>query len=165
MDGFRFLDAAARAVMKAWCEREPTPETIPRVPLAKPLDQARVALVTSAGIALRSDVPFDQEGERKDPWWGDPTHRVLPHSVTREDIAVHHLHIDPRPAEQDLDCVLPARRLDELVEAGVVGAAAPNHVSFMGYILEPTQLVQETAPAIAAQLNRDEVDLALLTPV
>jgi D-proline reductase (dithiol) PrdB len=165
IDGFRFLDAATRRVMKAWLDREPTPADIPWTPLVKPLRKSRVALISSAGISRLDDVPFDQEGERKNPWWGDPTHRVIPRETKTEDVRIDHLHIDPRPGQEDLDCVLPLRRLDELVEAGTVGSSAQNHYSIMGYILETEELVEETAPRIAVALAADQVDLALLVPV
>ena len=151
--------------MQAWREREPEHDHVPWTPLGKPLREARVALISTGGIARLDDVPFDQEGERRNPWWGDPTHRVLPREVTTADVRVYHLHIDPRPASRDLDCVLPLRRLDELVAAGEVGSSASDHYSVMGYILEPTELVERTAPAIAAALVEDQVDLALLVPV
>ncbi len=165
VDGFRFLDAASRRVMRAWHDREPAPATIPWQPLVRPLAESRVALVSSAGIARLDDAPFDQDGERRNPWWGDPTFRVIPRESTADEVRVHHLHIDPRPATEDLDSLMPLRRLDELVEAGVVGSSPPRHYSVMGYILEPERLVSETAPAIAEALAGDEVDLALLVPV
>jgi hypothetical protein len=34
----------------------------------------------------------------------------------------------------------------------------------MGYILEPTELVEETAPAIAGRMRLDGVDAAALVP-
>ncbi|MDT8342457.1 MAG: glycine/sarcosine/betaine reductase selenoprotein B family protein [Longimicrobiales bacterium] len=165
VDGYRFLDGGARRVMRAWERREPAPEGIPWTPLARPLAEARVALISSAGVARTDDRPFDQEGERANPWWGDPTHRVLPRETRTDQIRVHHLHIDPRPGEADLDVLLPLRRLDELVREGVVGASADEHYSVMGYILEPTTLLAETAPALARGLAAQQVDLALLVPV
>ena len=165
VDGLRFLDPASRRVMQAWLEREPLPAETPWTPLRRPLAEARVAIVSSAGIARTDDEPFDQDGERRDPWWGDPSHRVLPRAVTAEDVRLYHLHIDPRPASKDLDCILPLRRLDELVAEGTVGASADHHYSFMGYLLEPTQMLEETMPRIAEHLVREEVDLALLVPV
>ena len=165
INGFRFLDGATRRVMKAWHDREPTPANIPWTPLVKPLRELRVALISSAGISRVDDEPFDQESERKNPWWGDPTHRVIPRETRTEDVRIDHLHIDPRPGLADLDCVLPLRRLDELAEAGTVGSSAPNHYSIMGFILKTEELVEETAPRIAAALAADQVDLALLIPV
>ena len=76
-----------------------------------------------------------------------------------------HLHVDHAPAEEDLDVVLPLRRLHDLVDDGVVGAAGPRHVSTMGYILDATELVETTAPRVAAALREDEIDLVLLVPV
>lgn len=165
VDGFRFLDFASRGVMKAWHDREPAPPELPWAPLARPLAECRVALISSAGIARVGDTPFDQERERRNPWWGDPTHRVIPRSVTGDEVRIYHMHIDPRPGSEDLDCLLPLRRLDELVAEGVTGSSAPRHYSVMGYILEPRELVEETAPKIADALAEDEVDLALLVPV
>ncbi len=165
VDGFRFLDLASGRVMRAWHDREPAPAAIPWQPLQRPLDENRVALVSSAGLACQDDTPFDQEGERQNPWWGDPTFRVIPRESTVDEVRVYHLHIDPRPAAEDLDSLMPLRRLDELVEEGVVGSSAPRHYSVMGYILQPERLVEETAPAIAEALASDEVDLALLVPV
>lgn len=165
VDGFRFLDPASRRVMRAWYEREPRPPKVPWTPLEIPLSRARIALVSTAGIALVHDEPFDQEGERQNPWWGDPTYRVIPRGTKAEEVRVCHLHIDPRPIESDLDSALPLARLDELVDSGEVGSSAPRHYSIMGYILQPRELVEETAPAVTAALAADEVDLALLVPV
>lgn len=175
IDSYRFLDFASRQVMKAWTAREeaarreagaaarhPTP--IPFTPLAKPLRECTVALLTTAGVARREDRPFDQEGERRNPWWGDPTFRTIPLGSTEEDVRLYHLHVDPRFAESDLDVVLPMRRLTELAAAGVVGRPAPTHYSTMGYILDATELVAETAPAIAARMRAEGVDAAALVP-
>ena len=163
IDSYRFLDFATRQIMKAWAARE-KPDVIPFTPLAKPLADCRIALVSTAAVACTDDRPFDQERERRDPWWGDPSFRVIPLGTTERDIRVCHLHIDPRFGEADLDVVLPMRRLSELAKEGVVGQAAPRHYSIMGYILEPTVLVEETAPMIADEMRRDGVDAAALVP-
>ncbi len=163
IDSYRFLDFASRQVMKAWAARQ-TSDTIPFAPLAKPLRECTVALVSTAGIARNDDRPFDQEHERRDPWWGDPSFRVLPLGTTERDVHLYHLHIDARFGEADLDVVLPMRRLTELADQGVVGRAAPRHYSVMGYILEPDVLVKETAPAIADAMRVDRVDAAALVP-
>lgn len=159
-----FVDGPTRKLVRSWIEREPAHQ-IPWTALAKPLGACRVALVSSAGIARHDQCPFDQERERRDPWWGDQSWRPIPSGTTEDDAGIYHLHIDPRFAEQDLDCVLPLRRLQELHAAGLVGAVAATHYSFMGYILEPRQLLDSTAPAIAAQMAAEAVDVALLVPV
>jgi D-proline reductase (dithiol) PrdB len=159
----RFLDFASRQVVKGWIARE-TSRPIPWAPLRTPLSQARVALLTSAAVALRDDRPFDQEGERQDPWWGDPTHRIVPRGTSSADIRVYHLHIDPSFGERDVNCVLPIDRLDELAADGVVGASAPSHYSYMGYILDPRELLEQTVPAMVRRMREERVDAVVLVP-
>jgi len=163
IDSYRFVDFATRQLMKAWAARE-NPGVIPFTPLAKPLRECTVALVSTAGVARKDDRPFDQDGERRDPWWGDPSFRVIPLGTTEKDIRVYHLHIDPRFGEADLDVVLPMRRLAELAGEGIVGRPAPAHYSTMGYILDPKELIGTTAPAIAARMRTEHVDAAVLVP-
>jgi D-proline reductase (dithiol) PrdB len=163
IDSYRFLDFATRQLMKAWAARE-DPGVIPFTPLAKPLRECTVALVSTAGVARRDDRPFDQDGERRNPWWGDPSFREIPLGTTEKEIRIYHLHIDPRIGESDLDVVLPMRRLAELAVEGVIGRPAPTHYSIMGYILDPRELVGTTAPAIAARMRAERVDAVVLVP-
>ena len=162
IDSYRFLDFASRQVMKAWAARQ-EPGVIPFTPLVKPLRECTVALVSTAGVARNDDRPFDQEGERRNPWWGDPSFRTIPLGTTEKDIRLYHMHIDPRFGEADLDVVLPMRRLSELA-GEVIGRPAPTHYSMMGYILEPKELIEKTAPAIAEQMLAERVDAAALAP-
>lgn len=163
IDSYRFLDFASRHVMKAWAARQ-KPGVIPFTPLTKPLRDCTIALLSTAGVARKGDQPFDQERERRDPWWGDPSFRVIPIGTTERDVRLYHMHIDPRFGEADLDVVLPMRRLTELANEDIVGQPALRHYSIMGYILEPTVLVEETAPAIAERMRLDGVDAAALVP-
>ncbi|HKA44946.1 MAG TPA: glycine/sarcosine/betaine reductase selenoprotein B family protein [Burkholderiales bacterium] len=163
IDSYRFVDFATRQVMKAWAARE-EPGVIPFMPLAKPLYECTVALLTTAGVARNDDKPFDQDGERRNPWWGDPGFRAIPLGTTEKDIRLYHLHIDPRFGEADLDVVLPMRRLAELAGEGFVGRPAPTHYSIMGYILEPKELVEKTAPAIVEHMHAEHVDAVALVP-
>jgi D-proline reductase (dithiol) PrdB len=163
IDSYRFLDFGSRQVMKAWTARQEH-DVIPFTPLVKPLRECTIALVSTAGIARNDDEPFDQDRERRDPWWGDPSFRVIPLGTTEQDVRLYHMHIDPRFGQADLDVVLPMRRLTELAGDGLVGKPAPRHYSLMGYILDPTVLVGQTAPAIAECLRADRVDAAALVP-
>jgi D-proline reductase (dithiol) PrdB len=163
IDSYRFLDFASRQVMKAWAAREEA-GVIPFTPLRKPLADCTVALLSTAGIARNDDRPFDQEGERRNPWWGDPSFREIPLGTTEQDVRLYHMHIDPRFGQADLDVVLPMRRLAELAEQGVVGKPAPRHYSMMGFILDPCVLIEQTAPAVAELMRADGVDAAALVP-
>src|SRR5512133_1785642 len=163
VDSYRFISGITRRMLRTWVEME-TPRPIPFSPLCKPLKQCRVALISSAGIALKTDRPFDQEGERRNPWWGDPTYRVLPSTATEADVRLHHLHIDPRPAEQDLNCLFPLARLKELEQAGEIGASTEHHFSMMGYLLKPETLLKESVPALIHDLRAERADVVVLVP-
>lgn len=164
VDSYKFLDPITRRVIKAWVRRGSF-DGIPWTPLARPLRESRVALLSSAAVALADDRPFDQEGERRNPWWGDPTHRVIPAGTTAADVRLYHMHIDTRPAQRDLNCVLPLDRLAEFAAEGVIGEVAPSHYSMMGYILDETELLATTAPAIVERLRDEAVDVVVLVPV
>jgi D-proline reductase (dithiol) PrdB len=165
IDSYRFLDFATRQIIKAWVEREGrTNRAIPWTPMAKPLARSTVALISTAGVARIEDQPFDEEGERRNPWWGDPSFRLIPQQATERDVRLHHLHIERRFGTEDLDVVLPMRRLRELASEGVVGRSAETHYSIMGYQLRPEVLERETAPAIAREMRARGVDAAALVP-
>jgi hypothetical protein len=160
----RAIGLANRQIVTAWTAREPERE-IPWTPLSKPLGESRVALLSSAAIALNDDTPFDQEGERRNPWWGDPSFRVLPRDTRTNDAKSYHMHIDVRVPERDLNSVMPLARLAELESEGFVGSSAPSHYSFMGYILKPKELLERSVPAMIRQLKAENVDAVVLVPV
>jgi D-proline reductase (dithiol) PrdB len=163
VDSFRFISGITKRMIKNWIGME-KPRSIPWMPLTKPLSECTVALLSSAGIALRDDKPFDQEGERQNPWWGDPTYRILPKTATEKDVRLYHLHIDPSYAEQDVNCLFPLQRLQEMEASGRIGRMSPRHYSIMGYILKPERLLQETVPAMIRNLKEDMADVVVLVP-
>jgi len=162
-DPYRFLSGITKRVVKNWIAKE-VPRPIPWTPLTKPLADCTVALISSGGIALKTDRPFDQEGERQNPWWGDPSFRVLPRETVTEEVKLYHLHVNPGPVEQDLNCLLPLQRLQELEDLGEIGRSAPSHYSFMGYILDPQVLLEQSTPAMVHCMEQEEVDVAVLVP-
>ncbi len=163
VDSFRFISGITKRMIKHWISME-KPRPIPWTPLAKPLSECTVTLLSSAGIALKTDTPFDQEGERKNPWWGDPSYRILPKNATQDDVRLYHLHIDPSYAEQDLNCLFPLQHLQEMEASGRIGRMGPRHYSIMGYILNPEVLLCETVPAIIRDLKKDLADVVVLVP-
>jgi D-proline reductase (dithiol) PrdB len=78
---------------------------------------------------------------------------------------VYHLHINPSFAEQDLNCVMPIERLNELEALGVIGHSAQFHYSYMGYTMRPEALLQQSVPGIIRHLRKDQVDVLVLVPV
>lgn len=153
---------ACPALAARWGERlasdsDPIPWAVPRLPLG----EATVALVTTGGVHLKTDVPFDME----DPD-GDPSYRVVPVAAGSEALAITHDYYDHADAERDPNLVLPIERLRTLCEAGAVGRLHPAAYSFMGHIDGPhvETLRGRTAREVAAHLRRAEVDYALLVP-
>ena len=131
------------------------------------LADARIALITSAGLYLKDDQPsFDGERERNEPTWGDPTHRVLPSDVTSGVLGMMHLHVNNHDVLQDHNIALPTDVLAELVDERVVGGSTAHHVSVMGYQQAGVDVWrQETAPAIASLLREEGADGVVLAPV
>lgn len=163
VDSYRFLDGLVKRMVRTWIKLEPKRD-IPWTPLNKPLEKCTVALISSAGLAIKTDQPFDQEGERQNPWWGDPSYRSLPRSANPDNIALYHLHISNKIVEQDINTLFPLERLLDLEKSGRIGQAALNHYSYMGYILQPQVLIEDTIPAMIRQLKQDQVDAVLLVP-
>ncbi len=128
-------------------------------PLRQPVCAARVAMVVTAGAHLKTDPPFNLRSRT-----GDHTYREIPHDTKLEDLVLSHVGYDTRRVSADKNCVFPLDRLRELEIEGIIGALAPRHFSFMGYIAETDPLVSQTAPEVAEKLKTDEVDLVLLAP-
>lgn len=166
VDPFRFTGRTIGRLINERIEGEKAVEEFPWTPFETPLRSAKVALLTTAGISMIGDPPFDMEGERKRPTWGDPSWRAIRADATPVDVAINHLHIDTGYAERDLNVALPIDRLRELVDKGRVGAMADTHYSIMGFQgNDPTRVVRESAEAIAQSLRDEGVDILALAPV
>jgi len=164
VDSYRFLDGVTRRVMKHWATLG-APREIPWSPLAKPLSQCTVAIVSSAAVALKTDRPFDQEIEQRDPWFSDPSYRVLPRATTTGEVRLYHLHINTSFAQQDLNCVMPLELLRQLEAQGEIAHSAPSHYSYMGYTVRPEALLRHTVPGIVGRLRQEQADAVALVPV
>ncbi len=141
-----------------WRRIKPTPWT----PLARPLSECRLGLVSSAGLVLPGQPPFDA-GMRG----GDPSFRDIPSDADPRDLIDTHRSqsFDHAGIRHDPNLGLPLDRARELVERGRVGSLAANHLSFMGSITAPGRLVRKTAPEAARRMVAEGVEVALLVPV
>ena len=166
VDPWRFAGGFLQKVLSTRIPEEPSCDPIPWAPVAKPLAESKVALLSTSGLSMQGDPPFDMEFERKRPTRGDGSWRALRNDATGDTIEANHLHIDTGYVRRDINVALPLDRLRELVAEGVVGAMAETHYSTMGYQGNDTsEQEQVSAPAIAAQMKSEDVDLALLAPV
>ena len=155
---------ATRVFLKAypWRRIDPVPWTVPPPARGKPLAGCRLALVSSAGLRPADDRPFDGRGRG-----GDVSFRFVPSDRAAADLVDDHRSqsFDHAGLAADPNLGFPLDRARELVERGRVGSLAAEHAGFMGSITAPGRLVKETAPAAAARLVADAVDIALLVPV
>jgi D-proline reductase (dithiol) PrdB len=134
---------------------------IPWAPAGKRLDEMVVALVTTAGVHLRDDAPFDME----DPD-GDPSFRVIPAGAPAAALTITHKYYDHSAADRDLNVVLPLDRLRELAAERRIAGVAPRVYGFMGHVdgRHLATLIERTAPEVAARLADDGTDAVFLTP-
>ena len=165
VDSFRYMPSLIKRYYQLNLVRKELP--VPFTPLSKPVEQCRFGLVTSGGLYdVRGEQPFDQEGERKNPAWGDPSFRTLPVDMDLADVGVSHLHINHQDVLADPNILLPIQRFHELAADGRIGGLAPHAYSFMGYQGFPSGLSgwrNVYGPAVRDRLLAERVDCVLLT--
>ena len=123
--------------------------------------QCRLALITTGGVHLNSQPPFNM----KDPA-GDPSFREIPADIAVRELVITHDYYDHSDADIDVNVVFPIERVKDLKRSGDVGTVNDRHFSFMGHITgrHLETLLNETAPRVAAELKKDDVDIVILTP-
>lgn len=163
IDSFAFLPRSLRGLYESVEEADHQPVW---ADLEIPVSEARVGLLSTAGIFLRdTQEPFDLERERREPTWGDPSYRLIPADVTQSQIDAAHLHLNTADFLVDVDVAMPVHRLNELVAQGVVGAAAEEHFSLMGYQEEgASEWRTRVGPEIAARCHAQAIDALILAP-
>lgn len=163
-DGFRFLPPSLAVWIGNFISEKEFDDPVPWTPLSKPLSQATIALVTSAGISLKTDPPFDMEREKKEPTWGDRSYRAIPSETTEKDIDVNHLHINTEYILRDINVMLPLGRMKELELEGVIGRLAATAYSFYGFQWENGDFLGESIKPMSVKMLQAGVDAVLLTP-
>jgi D-proline reductase (dithiol) PrdB len=165
VDSYRFLPRSFRPLYEG---RGPFPgENAPVwAPFEKRLNSARIALLTSAGLYLKSSQPsFDLQREQSNPDWGDPTWRSIPSDAKPSEIGVAHLHINGSDIESDPEIALPARLLQQLAAEGIVGSATDENLSVMGYQERSLESWHhETLPDLVGWLRDRQADGIILAP-
>jgi D-proline reductase (dithiol) PrdB len=154
------LSLRLRAFLKVYPWRRIDP--VPRAELRRPVEQARVALVSSAGLVAPDQEPFDEDIKG-----GDPSYRVLGRELEPASLREFHRSesFDHAGIVADRNLALPLEPLRALAADGAIGEVAPRHLSFMGSITAPGRLVRDHVPAAAEIFVEDQVDIALLVPV
>lgn len=161
------VDLAERLFLKGYpfnryAPRPDNPTTTAMTPMRKCLNECTVALITTAGLSLPDQAPFDVTIKM-----GDSSFREFPADIWPQLLEMHQRSwaFDQTGILRDRNLAFPLDRLREMLERGEIGAIAPHHYSFMGSIVGPSKLIKQSAPEVAYRLAADAVDVALLTPV
>jgi len=135
-----------------WFEADSPP---PFTPLAKPLAECRLGLLSTAGAYAL--------GQRAYHYKDDTSIRALSSAMDLEDLRFSHITenylVD---AKRDPGCIMPLASLRALCAEGVVGELAPQVFSCMGGVYSQRRVREETAPALLDAFRAEGVDCALL---
>ena len=134
-------------------------ESAPLHRLNKTLQDCTVSLLTSGGVSQCAMPAFNPDA-RND-------HRLdaIDQHAPADDFQIHDSYYDHRDAEQDINCIFPIERLRELAANGEIGQVSERLWSgFMGRIYNRSKVMEESAPAFAAALREDNVDVLIAAP-
>lgn len=137
-------------------------DPVPWAPLEKPLAECRLALVSTAGLVLPDQEPFDPSVRG-----GDSSFREIPADTDVASLRDSHRSesFDHAGMRRDPNLAFPIDRARELVARGRIGSVARRHVSLMGSLTAVGRFRRDTLPEVARRLVADGVDVALLVPV
>lgn len=148
---------------RLWSQVSPiaTSTDVPWTSMRTPLTDCRVCLITTGGLHLKTDQPFNMNDPK-----GDPTFRLIPANATQDDLTITHNYYDHADADRDFNILLPLERLRELTRAGYLAGMTPSHFSFMGHIDGPhvATLEREILPALIRRIQTERPDFVFLTP-
>jgi len=125
-------------------------------PLRKPLEESTIGVLTSCGAQLVDDQPMAETN--------DLSYRLLHRSVPVSKLKISHMTPSRKWALEDLNVAYPRDRLIELEEQRVFKKLAPNAISMVGSITLYTELLNDVAPRIRDEFDKQDVDLALVLP-
>ena len=135
-------------------------DTSPWTPLTRRMGDASVALVSTCGTYVKdTDIPFDAEN-----YYGDPSYREIPRNTLPESLAFAHTHYNHMYVDEDPMVGLPLSHMLDMEQTGIIGRFVDPALAFMGYLPQPRQLIEQTAPAAARRLLEAGAHAALLIP-
>mgnify|MGYP005994647411 CR=1 FL=1 len=133
-------------------------EDVPFTPLAKPLSESRVGLLTTSFFRAGSEPDGVSAGRPKKPYAAqcdDALGGLFNEDLSWDKDATH---------TDDLDTYLPINRLRELATEGRIGSLSPR---FYGVPTDYShrRTTRLDAPKILEWMQEDAVDVALLVPL
>ena len=122
-----------------------------------PLNERRIAIVTTSGLHCRDDRPFIIDPK--------DFYRVIPGTVEANDLVMSHVaaSFDRSGFQRDWNVVFPLDRLRDLEDEGIIGSLADYHYS----VSSAHQGTDFEVPMkeVAGLLKKDDVNAVVLTPV
>jgi hypothetical protein len=141
------------------------PEPPPFARFSKPLNQATIGVITSAGLYIEGQ----QSAFNAASVFGDASIRLIPSETPFSSLRIAHDHYDHTVPEQDLSTVNPMRNLEALVTQGFLGGIFSPQISFSGYIPNWNDVLDQLVPATLSVLKpaieAGQLDGVLLVPV
>jgi D-proline reductase (dithiol) PrdB len=132
---------------------------VPLAKLSKPLSEARLTFVSTAGVQPKNTLPFDTVHPV-----GDYTFRRIPSRSKTSDLEIHQLKYPTVGANRDLNVIFPIERLQEFAAEKFIGSLTENFFSFIGYNMDAEKLERALAEDIAEAVEAENADVALLAP-
>ena len=146
----------------------------PWAPMAKPLAESRVAVLTSSGHFVDGDDPKplgvenmtqdEAEARIKEMLTEPPTLSIISSNTSFDDLRVRHGGYPVAAAAADPQVVLPLRIMEDLAADGVIGEFADAAYSFVGAAAQGP-IKKRIGPEWAQMLHDAEVDAVLLVPI
>lgn len=146
----------------------------PFTPLAKPLTETRIGLLSSSGHFVEGDDPMpfgvqemtqEEALARIDDFLKSaPQLSTIPIDTPPSQLHVRHGGYDVRAAQSDPNVVFPINRLRELNREGLIGDLAPDAYSFVGATSQ-LRLQKEAAPEWVALFQAQQIEAMILIPV
>jgi D-proline reductase (dithiol) PrdB len=144
-------------------------DSAPWTPLAKPLNQARLTLISTGGLFVEGDDPLGPNGPTQEEvipriqefLRRDPALVTIPKHTPPHLLHVRHPGYDIRGARRDHNVVFPIDHLKALEAEGVIGQVADEAYSFVGATSQ-LRLLKEYAPEWAQRIRNQGADAALL---
>lgn len=126
--------------------------------LGKPLAECKVSLLSTGGVHVKNEEPFDLLIPA-----GDPSFRRIPADLDSTSLMFSHSHYNHRDADADPNCMFPIDRLRELCADGLVGGMTDTFYGLMGFVPNPRPFIDTTGPEIASELKSTGTDIVVIT--
>lgn len=149
-------------------------EDTPWAPMAKPLSEAKIALMTSSGHFVDGDDPKplgvedmnqdEAEDRIMETIKEAPSLSMIPSGTPFEQIRVRHGGYPVEGAAADPQVVLPLRIMEALDSEGIIGGFADVSYSFVGAAAQGP-IKKRIGPEWAEMLREAEIDAVLLVPI